>query len=90
MGRSALVPEEELADAPPAVRHKEKVPDRTIWCLDLRSQDGAGPYLAEIGRLAGVELAPQPVPGGDVGYRGGVLPTCARVRGRMTAAYATA
>jgi NAD-dependent dihydropyrimidine dehydrogenase PreA subunit len=57
MGRTALVPEEEMADAPPAGRGTTALPDRTIWCLDLRSQADAGRYVTEIGRLAGVELA---------------------------------
>lgn len=58
MGRTALVPEEELPDARPAPRAKGDVPDRTIWCLDLRAHAESEVYLAEIGRLAGVELVP--------------------------------
>ncbi len=56
IGRTAMTPEEETADPPPATRAGEELPQRTIWCLDLRASAEPAEYLAEIGRLAGVEL----------------------------------
>lgn len=56
MGRSRLVPEEETEDAPRS-RGRGEVPDRTIWCLDLRAQPEPDAYVEEIVRLAGIPLA---------------------------------
>ena len=65
MGRTAMTPEEETADEPPATRFGIETPQRTIWCLDLRTHGEAAPYLEEIGRLAGVEMVPEPVAAGN-------------------------
>jgi len=60
MGRTAMMAEEEVTDEAPAARAGEEATQRTIWCLDLREHAEAGPYLEEIGRLAGIELAAEP------------------------------
>ncbi len=57
MGRSRLVPDEEIDDGPPRSR-RGAAPDRTIWCLDLRTQSEAGVLLEEVARLAGLDDAP--------------------------------
>jgi NAD-dependent dihydropyrimidine dehydrogenase PreA subunit len=48
--------EEESADAPekkPGIGPTGDVPDRHIYCLDLRDFNKADPYLAEVRRIAG-------------------------------------
>jgi NAD-dependent dihydropyrimidine dehydrogenase PreA subunit len=55
MGRTRLAPDEEVDDGPSRGRSVE-LPDRTIWCLDLRATADAASYLAETARLAGLEL----------------------------------
>ncbi len=45
--------EDEAADdGPERVADRRDVPQRTIFCLDLRSHDSAAPYLEEIRRIA--------------------------------------
>ena len=58
-GRSALIDGED--DGPP-----DDVPQRTIWCFDLRRHNDAAELLAEIGRIAD-ETDGQPVDAADRG-----------------------
>jgi NAD-dependent dihydropyrimidine dehydrogenase PreA subunit len=51
LGRTTSLPEEEPDQA--ATRANEPdVPERTIWCFDLRTHDRAEPYLEEIAQIA--------------------------------------
>lgn len=51
---------------------QQMLPDRTIYCLDLRGHDSAAPYLEEIGRIA-AEAAVETVPIGNFTGPGGQL-----------------
>lgn len=62
MGRSKLVPEEEV-DEPRTPRRRAEAPDRTIWCLDLRAGHEAQVYVEEVARLAGVPAPAIPAGG---------------------------
>lgn len=56
LGRTTSMPEED-ADEPPPSRHGKRVlPDRTLWCFDLRAHDRPEAYLAAIERIAGHKL----------------------------------
>lgn len=59
MGLTALVPEEEIEPASLSGGPESSGSERTIWCLDLRTEERAEVYLAEIARLAQL---PQPTP----------------------------
>lgn len=50
LGRTASLPDEE-PDEPATRVNAPDVPDRTIWCLDLRNHDRAEPFLEEIGHI---------------------------------------
>lgn len=71
MGTALLVQEEDPGEAETyeqveetsgggAPDQRREVPDRTIYCLDLRSHPGATPYVEEIKRIA-TELATETV-----------------------------
>lgn len=45
MGETSLFPSEELA---PAGKGRAGDPQRTVWCLDLRSREETAPFLAEV------------------------------------------
>jgi hypothetical protein len=49
---------EEDAQEPAAPARHDDIPDRTIWCLDLREHGQAEPYVPEIERIARGVLAP--------------------------------
>jgi len=51
LGRTFSLPDEEPDQVVTRVDAAD-VPDRTIWCLDLRTHDRPEPYLEEIGRIA--------------------------------------
>jgi hypothetical protein len=56
LGRTTSMPEED-ADEPPPSRHGKRVlPDRTLWCFDLRTHDRPEAYLAAIERIASHKL----------------------------------
>jgi NAD-dependent dihydropyrimidine dehydrogenase PreA subunit len=57
LGRTSSLAHDEPEEAP-ARANAVDVPDRTIWCLDLRTHDRAEPYLEEIGRIAEAVLGP--------------------------------
>lgn len=53
MGPTAFFPDEELQTPPESPAHPAvDLPDRTIWCLDLRTHDQVEPMLEEIQRIA--------------------------------------
>jgi NAD-dependent dihydropyrimidine dehydrogenase PreA subunit len=61
MGQTSFFPDEELPSAPEGrKRHADAMPERTIWCIDLRGHEEAGPLLAEIERIHS-EVAGVPV-----------------------------
>ena len=52
MGQTSFFPEEELPSAPEGRKPRAAaLPERTIWCIDLRGHQEAGPLLAEIERI---------------------------------------
>lgn len=53
LGRTSSLPEEE-PDQLPTRADAAELPDRRIWCLDLRTNDRAAPYLEEIARIADI------------------------------------
>jgi ferredoxin len=57
LGRTSSLAEDEPEEAP-ARANAVEVPDRTIWCLDLRTHERAEPYLDEIERIAEAALGP--------------------------------
>jgi NAD-dependent dihydropyrimidine dehydrogenase PreA subunit len=59
LGRTASLAEEE-ADPAAGRADAPEVPDRTIWCFDLRTHDRAEPYLEEIARIAASAVVPAP------------------------------
>jgi NAD-dependent dihydropyrimidine dehydrogenase PreA subunit len=70
MGHTSFFPEEELDALPPPPpnmpdeqRHLLDLPNRTLWCIDLRDHDRSEPVLAEVERImAAVFGAPVPAP----------------------------
>ena len=61
MGRTPYVPGERLETAPEEPSQPAAdLPDRTIWCLDLREHDQVEPMLEEIERIA-VQSTGEPV-----------------------------
>jgi NAD-dependent dihydropyrimidine dehydrogenase PreA subunit len=61
MGGTSFFPEEEMETGPEAPAEAPgNVPDRTIWCLDLRQFDQVEPVLEEIQRIA-TEAIGEPV-----------------------------
>ena len=61
MGPTPSFPDEELETAPDTpAQQAAGVPDRTIWCLDLRNHDRLEPMLEEIEQIA-TEATGQPV-----------------------------
>ena len=52
LGQAASLPDGEPG-RPPSEVNAPDVPERTIWCCDLRAHDRAEPYLAEIARIVG-------------------------------------
>ena len=57
LGGTTSLPAEE-PDQAPARANEPDVPERTIWCFDLRTHDRAEPYLEEIGQIAEGVLGP--------------------------------
>jgi NAD-dependent dihydropyrimidine dehydrogenase PreA subunit len=56
-GRTSSLGEEELDDAMTRSHQRAPVPDRTIWCFDLRTHEQPGAFVREIARLAGEDAA---------------------------------
>ncbi len=54
LGRTSSLPEEDVE--PPSPPAPDGRPGRTIWCFDLRTCQAPEPVLAEIGRIAGVNV----------------------------------
>lgn len=46
MGHTSLFPDEELE--PASTEPRAETPERTIWCIDLRSRSKPEPYVAEV------------------------------------------
>ena len=57
LGRTSSLLESETEDAMAGSHVREGVPDRTLWCFDLRTHAEAGRYADEIARLAGAAPA---------------------------------
>lgn len=51
MGHTSFFADEELPAKAGGKRREDPVPDRTIWCIDLRDHDQVEPLLAEIERI---------------------------------------
>ncbi|HUT90496.1 MAG TPA: ferredoxin family protein [Thermoguttaceae bacterium] len=54
-GQAASLPDDEPG-RPPSHVNAPGLPERTIWCCDLRAHDRAEPYVAEIARIVGASV----------------------------------
>jgi len=57
LGPTPSLPEEDAGE-PAVPDRRADLPDRTIWCLDLREHQRPEPYLAEVERIAETVLSP--------------------------------
>ncbi len=65
-GRTSSLGAEESDDALATSHRREKVPDRTIWCFDLRTHEQPGPLVREIAQITGQAVVEEPVTEAEV------------------------
>ncbi len=58
LGRTFSLPEEEAAGPARRKGGDAEIPDRTIWCFDLRTCDDPEPYVRQIGEIVAEKFGP--------------------------------